>query len=149
MDKNNISIGLDIGTTKIVAMVGEKNKFNKVSLLSLATLCITFVLILLSDIDNFNSNKIFVNNVFTNVAKLFICEHCGLFAIDKSKERSLSLSLYIYNWLSGTGALAQTSPLLSGRNSLPLPALPNAAPTRAHRRPRTAVDIEDTPSGRP
>ena len=33
MDKNNISIGLDIGTTKIVAMVGEKNQFNKINVL--------------------------------------------------------------------------------------------------------------------
>ena len=30
---NNISVGLDIGTTKIVAMVGENNQFNKVKLL--------------------------------------------------------------------------------------------------------------------
>ena len=56
----------------VVGAFIKKNKFNKVLLLSLATLCITFVLILLSDIDNFNSNKIFVNNIFTNVAKLFI-----------------------------------------------------------------------------
>ena len=26
---NKFSVGLDIGTTKIVAMVGEKNQFNK------------------------------------------------------------------------------------------------------------------------
>ena len=32
MDKN-FSVGLDIGTTKIVAMVGEKNKFNKVKVI--------------------------------------------------------------------------------------------------------------------
>ena len=32
MDKN-ISVGLDIGTTKIVAMVGEKNQFNKVKVI--------------------------------------------------------------------------------------------------------------------
>ena len=32
MDKN-FSVGLDIGTTKIVAMVGEKNQFNKVKVL--------------------------------------------------------------------------------------------------------------------
>ena len=29
----NYSVGLDIGTTKIVAMVGENNQFNKVKLL--------------------------------------------------------------------------------------------------------------------
>jgi len=32
MDKN-FSVGLDIGTTKIVAMIGEKNKFNKVKVI--------------------------------------------------------------------------------------------------------------------
>ena len=32
MDKN-FSVGLDIGTTKIVAMVGEKNQFNKVKVI--------------------------------------------------------------------------------------------------------------------
>ena len=32
MDKN-FSVGLDIGTTKIVAMIGEKNQFNKVKVL--------------------------------------------------------------------------------------------------------------------
>ena len=29
----SFSVGLDIGTTKIVAMVGEKNQFNKVNVL--------------------------------------------------------------------------------------------------------------------
>ena len=33
MDKNNISIGLDIGTTKIVAMIGERNEFKKIKIL--------------------------------------------------------------------------------------------------------------------
>ena len=34
MEKNNIiSVGLDIGTTKIVAMVGVKNEFNKLEIL--------------------------------------------------------------------------------------------------------------------
>ena len=32
MDKN-FSVGLDIGTTKIVAMIGEKNQFNKVKVI--------------------------------------------------------------------------------------------------------------------
>ena len=30
MKHSNISVGLDIGTTKIVAMVGDKNEFGKV-----------------------------------------------------------------------------------------------------------------------
>ena len=30
MENTNISVGLDIGTTKIVALVGKKNEFNKV-----------------------------------------------------------------------------------------------------------------------
>ena len=30
---SNISVGLDIGTTKIVAMVGTKNEYNKVEIL--------------------------------------------------------------------------------------------------------------------
>ena len=30
---NKFSVGLDIGTTKIVAMVGEKNEFNKIKVL--------------------------------------------------------------------------------------------------------------------
>ena len=30
---NKFSVGLDIGTTKIVAMVGEKNQFNKIKVL--------------------------------------------------------------------------------------------------------------------
>ena len=33
MRNSNISVGLDIGTTKIVAMVGTKNEFNKVEIL--------------------------------------------------------------------------------------------------------------------
>jgi len=33
MNKNNISIGLDIGTTKIVAMIGERNEFKKIKIL--------------------------------------------------------------------------------------------------------------------
>ena len=33
MDQKNISVGLDIGTTKIVALVGRKNEFNKVEIL--------------------------------------------------------------------------------------------------------------------
>jgi len=37
MKNSNISVGLDIGTTKIVAMVGTKNEFNKVEILGLGT----------------------------------------------------------------------------------------------------------------
>ena len=33
MEKNNLSVGLDIGTTKIVAMVGIKNSFNKLEII--------------------------------------------------------------------------------------------------------------------
>ncbi|MBN08874.1 MAG: cell division protein FtsA [Flavobacteriaceae bacterium] len=33
--KNNSAVGLDIGTTKIVAMVGKKNEFNKVEVLGI------------------------------------------------------------------------------------------------------------------
>ena len=33
MENINISVGLDIGTTKIVALVGKKNEFNKVEIL--------------------------------------------------------------------------------------------------------------------
>ena len=33
MKHSNISVGLDIGTTKIVAMVGDKNEFGKVEIL--------------------------------------------------------------------------------------------------------------------
>ena len=33
MENSNISVGLDIGTTKIVALVGKKNEFNKVDIL--------------------------------------------------------------------------------------------------------------------
>ena len=33
MSKSNISIGLDIGTTKIVAMIGELNEYNKIKIL--------------------------------------------------------------------------------------------------------------------
>ncbi|WP_458628832.1 cell division protein FtsA [Winogradskyella sp. PC D3.3] len=35
MDKQNISVGLDIGTTKIVAMIGRKNEYDKVEILGL------------------------------------------------------------------------------------------------------------------
>ncbi len=35
MDKHNISVGLDIGTTKIVAMIGRKNEYDKVEILGL------------------------------------------------------------------------------------------------------------------
>ena len=35
MNKSNISVGLDIGTTKIVTMVGKKNEFNKVEILGI------------------------------------------------------------------------------------------------------------------
>src|SRR6056300_710077 len=33
MEKTNFSVGLDIGTTKIVALVGQKNEYNKVEIL--------------------------------------------------------------------------------------------------------------------
>ena len=33
MENNNISVGLDIGTTKIVAMIGRKNEYGKVEIL--------------------------------------------------------------------------------------------------------------------
>ena len=33
MDNHNISVGLDIGTTKIVAMIGRKNEYDKVEIL--------------------------------------------------------------------------------------------------------------------
>ena len=33
MDKHNISVGLDIGTTKIVAMIGRKNEYGKLEIL--------------------------------------------------------------------------------------------------------------------
>ena len=33
MENSKISVGLDIGTTKIVALVGKKNEFNKVEIL--------------------------------------------------------------------------------------------------------------------
>ncbi len=33
MENNNISVGLDIGTTKIVAMIGRKNEYDKVEIL--------------------------------------------------------------------------------------------------------------------
>ena len=35
MEQTAISVGLDIGTTKIVALVGQKNEFNKVEILGL------------------------------------------------------------------------------------------------------------------
>ena len=33
MEENKISIGLDIGTTKIVAMIGRRNEYGKVQIL--------------------------------------------------------------------------------------------------------------------
>ena len=35
MEQSNFSVGLDIGTTKIVALVGKKNEYNKVEILGL------------------------------------------------------------------------------------------------------------------
>ena len=35
MGQTNISVGLDIGTSKIVALVGKKNEFNKVEILGM------------------------------------------------------------------------------------------------------------------
>ena len=35
MEQLNFSVGLDIGTTKIVALVGKKNEYNKVEILGL------------------------------------------------------------------------------------------------------------------
>ena len=35
MSKNNIAVGLDIGTTKIVAMVGKKNEYGKLEILGI------------------------------------------------------------------------------------------------------------------
>ena len=35
MEQNSISVGLDIGTTKIVAMVGKENEFGMKNLLKL------------------------------------------------------------------------------------------------------------------
>lgn len=33
MSKDNIAVGLDIGTTKIVAMIGKKNEYGKLEIL--------------------------------------------------------------------------------------------------------------------
>ena len=33
MEKENIAVGLDIGTTKIVAMIGKKNEYGKIEIL--------------------------------------------------------------------------------------------------------------------
>ena len=33
MEKENIAVGLDIGTTKIVAMIGKKNEYGKLEIL--------------------------------------------------------------------------------------------------------------------
>ena len=35
MENENIAIGLDIGTTKIVAMVGRRNEFGKMEVLGI------------------------------------------------------------------------------------------------------------------
>jgi cell division protein FtsA len=35
MEKENIAVGLDIGTTKIVAMVGRKNEYGKLEILGI------------------------------------------------------------------------------------------------------------------
>ena len=35
MEKSKISVGLDIGTTKIVVMAGKRNEFNKVEILGI------------------------------------------------------------------------------------------------------------------
>jgi cell division protein FtsA len=35
MEKHNISVGIDIGTTKIVAMIGRKNEFGKVEIIGI------------------------------------------------------------------------------------------------------------------
>jgi len=35
MENKKIAVGLDIGTTKIVAMVGQKNEFDKVEILGI------------------------------------------------------------------------------------------------------------------
>lgn len=35
MEQNNIAVGLDIGTTKIVAMIGRKNEYNKIEILGI------------------------------------------------------------------------------------------------------------------
>jgi len=35
MEQNNIAVGLDIGTTKIVAMIGRKNDYNKIEILGI------------------------------------------------------------------------------------------------------------------
>ena len=35
MEKENIAVGLDIGTTKIVAMIGKKNEYGKLEILGI------------------------------------------------------------------------------------------------------------------
>lgn len=35
MERENIAVGLDIGTTKIVAMIGKKNEYGKLEILGL------------------------------------------------------------------------------------------------------------------
>ena len=35
MEQDNIAVGLDIGTTKIVAMIGRYNEYNKVEILGI------------------------------------------------------------------------------------------------------------------
>ncbi len=35
MEQNDIAVGLDIGTTKIVAMIGKKNEYGKVEIVGI------------------------------------------------------------------------------------------------------------------
>ena len=39
MENENIAVGLDIGTTKIVAMIGRKNEYGKMEILGVGRSC--------------------------------------------------------------------------------------------------------------
>ena len=75
----------------------NNNKYNKVFILSIITLIISFIFILYSDVDNNAVSKLFVNSYFTNLVKLFIiCISITILYVSNGYIKNNNLNLFEY-----------------------------------------------------
>ena len=75
----------------------NNNKYNKVFILSIITLIISFIFILYSDVDNNAASKLFVNSYFTNLIKLFtICISVTILYVSNGYIKNNNLNLFEY-----------------------------------------------------
>ena len=75
----------------------NNNKYNKVFILSIITLIISFIFILYSDVDNNAASKLFVNSYFTNLIKLFtVCISVIILYVSNGYIKNNNLNLFEY-----------------------------------------------------